>query len=119
MDDSVNVGHATATNETSPTSAEVVQITRADLETAISDAADAAAASMASETGARLDALTADVQAASTGGVVLLDDSQYSQISQLLASDLNGMVVVTGLCALILGAVVATAMTMHWRGSRG
>lgn len=50
---------------------------------------------------------------------VVLDPSQFDRLSSLSAAGLQADVVSVGLLALILGAVVATAMTVHWRGSRG
>lgn len=56
---------------------------------------------------ARQDAMT-DVQG------IGLSQEQYDGLRQLMATELNGMVCVTGLLALILGAVIATAITVHW-----
>lgn len=49
------------------------------------------------------------------GGVVQLQDEQYAQFSHLMASELYTSVFVLGLLALLLGAVVAVGLTLHWR----
>lgn len=55
----------------------------------------------------------------SEGLTVTLDPAQYERFSSLGGAGLQADVLSLGLLALILGAVVATAMTLHWRGARG
>ena len=77
---------------------------------ASADRAVGAAVDGASETVlARIDSL------ASVGSTVALDDAQFQRLSDLGATGLHGSVVCVGLLSLILGAVVATAVTLHWR----
>lgn len=57
--------------------------------------------------------------ASDLGATVTLDPAQYDRFSSLGGAGLQADVIMLGLLALLLGAVVATAMTLHWRGARG
>lgn len=83
------------------------------LEDKANDAARSAAESVTSSVNAQLEAMNADI---SSLGTVSLVPEQYETISSIGATGLHAQVVIVGLLSLLLGAVIATAMTLHWRG---
>ena len=126
---------------------EVVQLSREELETIVSEAASAAAddASMRvldvvaqwvpaggydalvvrateSAASAAAESVSSEVRsslaAVSGTRVVRIDSGQFGRLASLGASQLHSSVYGIGLLAMLLGAVVAVGMTLHWR-SRG
>lgn len=83
------------------------------LQNTANDAARSAAESVTSSVNAQLEAMNADI---SSLGTVSLVPEQYETISSIGATGLHAQVVIVGLLSLLLGAVIATAMTLHWRG---
>lgn len=59
--------------------------------------------------------LAASEEASPQGSVVIVDASQWGELRQMIATDIQGGVFCVGFLALILGAVVGVAMTLHWR----
>lgn len=55
----------------------------------------------------------------SSSGTVELSDEQYDALQQSLATNLLALTISLGVLALILGAIVGIAITMHWRAGRG
>lgn len=90
-----------------------VELSRDELTKLISDGIDASADRAARAVGSEL-AGSLDL-----GGAVELVDGQYGQMVDLESTGLYVGVAQCGLLALVLGAVVAVGMTLHWRGSRG
>lgn len=87
---------------------------------------DAAARAVAAEVAGTSQALAENIAALGdsarqsvVSGTVSVDPEQYLEMRDLAATELQGNVMLVGLLSLILGAVVATALTLHWRGSRG
>lgn len=101
------------TNQPQGSSSDVVQISRAELDSAIADAATSAASELSIQT---LDAMG---EIASAEGTVALSDSQWQTLTQMDATHLHTDVVTAGLIAILLGAVIAIGMTFHWRANRG
>lgn len=101
----------------------VKDLTSDELRTMLEDAAARAVADSAEQTSVELasgfSSLAESMVDTRVVGTVSIDDAQYQELRSLVAAGLHGEVVVVGLCSLILGAVVAAAMTLHWRGSRG
>lgn len=90
---------------------EVVQVTREDLEQAIQDAAAAAADSAAGQVAVGVGESITSL----TTGTVQLDDAQYQVFTDFASTSLHGLVVCCGLLALVLGAAIGIALTIHWR----
>lgn len=98
--------------------ADDLRISSDELSQLARQSADAAAANVAADVAetvrAGMDGAESELSA-----TVTLSDTQYGEMRSLLASDLQTSVVCTGVCSLILGAVVGVALTLHWRGGRG
>lgn len=95
--------------------AEVVQISRADLEGAIAQAASDSANAAASQI---VLGLSESIEGAA-GGEVTIVGTQWDTLTQLSATQLHVGIAGCAFLALILGAVVGVALTLHWRGARG
>lgn len=104
-------------NEHSSADAIYLQVSRDELatliRTAANDAANSAAESVTSTVGTQLESMSSDI---SSLGTVTLVPEQFDKLAQLGSTDLHVGVVAIGLLSLLLGAVVATAMSLHWRG---
>lgn len=90
---------------------EVVNMTPEQLTELISAVSDASA----TKTGEIvLTGLTKDDDANVTTAV-MIEPAQYRELRTLLAADLNSWMIGLGLLSLLLGAVIAVAVTLHWR----
>lgn len=63
-------------------------------------------------------AVTVDFPDAMKAGTVSLKSDQYQELRGVLAAEVGTQVVCVGLTALLLGAVVGVAVTLHWRTGR-
>lgn len=95
--------------------AEVVQISRADLESVIAQAASDSANAAANQI---VLGLSESIEGAA-GGEVTIVGTQWDTLTQLYATQLHVGIAGCAFLALILGAVVGVALTLHWRGARG
>ena len=107
---------ASTVQDAQPTATKVSEMSKDELletiQAAVAGLPDATASALAS-------VLDKDAQQLTTvGGTVALDDSQFSRLSELGGAGLHTSVFGVGFLALILGAVVGVALTLHWRGSR-
>lgn len=95
----------------------VIHVSRDELLQLLDDSAHATAGYTSDALGpaitSQIDALSADVESL---GTVSLVPEQYDGLTALGATGLHAEVVMVGLLSLLLGAVIATAMTLHWRG---
>lgn len=107
---------STSSDSQSTGSGTVAQMTRDELATMLQEsetrAATSAATSLSASVTEQVDALSAGIESLGTFSIA---PEQYEQIVKLGASELHSQVFCLGLLSLILGAVIATAVTLHWR----
>lgn len=107
------------TDQTSTTQEQTVtvMVTRdefAQMLTAMAnDAAGSATFAVNDSVSSQLETIREDV---ASMGTVSIAPEQYEQYLAISASGLHAQVVIVGLLSLLLGAVIATAVTLHWRG---
>lgn len=91
--------------------ADGTQISRDELAEIVATAANAGTRDAIGAVG---DSLTEQIEAATTG-VVSVAPEQYETLTKLGATQLHVQVAGVGLASLLLGAVIAIAVTTHWR----
>lgn len=116
MSQSLEVVDAPTKDDAAKADSVTVQVSKDELTKLITDGIDASAERAAGKVGTDL---AGTLGAIDMGGTVALVDEQYDTIVKLDSTQLHVSVAALGVLSLVLGAVVAISMTMHWRGTRG